>query len=332
MKGISIIICCYNSEERLAKTLECIALQKFNKEIKAELIVVDNNSSDRTIEVAKKTWQKYSPIDITIKIVSEKKPGLIYARNKGVQSAAYDFIIFCDDDNLLFEDFLEVAYELMVTEPKTGIIGSLSILKSESTPPLWFDKYKGYFAVGPQNNTDGIIEGNSPYVFGAGCVIRRSVFIMLEKLNFSFLAVGREGDKLSSGEDVEICYVIKLLGLEIGYSSRLRFYHHLNPQRLNEQYILKLAYHFGYCNILHRPYFWLLNKDVPFYKKNFVWTFLISANIYLISLLNYYIKSPDQQLSKKINLQHAKGRLDGAISLNFKINQYLKDLALKFKL
>ena len=51
-KGISVIICCYNSAERLPKTLEHIFAQKLSNDTIMEVIVIDNASKDTTTAIA----------------------------------------------------------------------------------------------------------------------------------------------------------------------------------------------------------------------------------------------------------------------------------------
>ena len=56
MKGISIIICCYNSAKRLHETLKHLALQQVSDTIHWEVILVNNNSTDATTQIALEIW------------------------------------------------------------------------------------------------------------------------------------------------------------------------------------------------------------------------------------------------------------------------------------
>jgi len=123
--GISVIICCYNSASRIGITLKHIALQKARPNILWEVVVVDNNSIDDTQGVARQEWMQYN-IPVSFKIVSEPKPGLIYARQKGVTAAIYDLLLFCDDDNWLAEDYIANAFEIMATHKNVAVLGGCS--------------------------------------------------------------------------------------------------------------------------------------------------------------------------------------------------------------
>jgi glycosyltransferase involved in cell wall biosynthesis len=110
--GISVIICCYNSSLRLPKTLEYLSNQATGNLFPWEIILVDNNSSDNTSVIATNFWASLD-IDVPLIIVEESKPGLIYARNTGINKANYDFLIFCDDDNWLNKNYLCNVYKIL---------------------------------------------------------------------------------------------------------------------------------------------------------------------------------------------------------------------------
>jgi glycosyltransferase involved in cell wall biosynthesis len=332
MKGVSVIICCYNSALRLPETLRYLSLQKVPANIKWEVIIVNNLSADNTAQVAQLEWTKYDINGVGFKVIDQPLAGLSFAREKGLEEAGYDCLIFCDDDNWLFENYIESAYNLLEQWQDAGIIGGCGISKPETDPPEWFATYSGHYATGPQNNYNGVIEGSSPYVYGAGSVARKSVLEQLKAIDFKPIATDRLNNKLSSGGDVEVCYAIKLLNYNIAYSNDLKFYHFIQKSRLTDQYLLNLVYQFGYCNILHRPYFWLFNPTLPGFKKTWFWTLLISLNIYIISLINSFKKGDHQgEFISRVNVNHAKGRLDAILKLNSTIGKYYRALSGKFK-
>ncbi len=81
-KGVSIIICCYNSAHRLPKTLAHLKTQVVSQIIPWEVIVVDNASTDGTDQVAKTQWGELP--GVPFRVVNEPRPGLSNARNLGV--------------------------------------------------------------------------------------------------------------------------------------------------------------------------------------------------------------------------------------------------------
>src|SRR5260221_7568754 len=87
---ISIIIPAYNEEGHLPACLDAIAAQTLKPD---EVIVVDNNSTDKTVEIAKKY-----PF---VKLLNEKRQGLRYTRNTGLDAATGDVIGRIDTDSIL---------------------------------------------------------------------------------------------------------------------------------------------------------------------------------------------------------------------------------------
>ena len=79
--GFSIIVCCYDSEQRITETLISLSNLIVPDQYSVELIIVDNNSSDNTLEKASSVWEGLGS-KFPIKIVSEPKQGLINARVK----------------------------------------------------------------------------------------------------------------------------------------------------------------------------------------------------------------------------------------------------------
>jgi glycosyltransferase involved in cell wall biosynthesis len=56
--GVSVIICCYNSRERIEKTLDFIFAQEVEGAIPWEIIIVDNASTDDTFLIAQRYLEK----------------------------------------------------------------------------------------------------------------------------------------------------------------------------------------------------------------------------------------------------------------------------------
>lgn len=93
---LTLVIPAYNESRHLKLCLEAVAAQTV---LPDEVLVVDNNSTDSTVKVAKK-------FDF-VKVVSEKKQGIVYARNKGFDSAKYEIIGRIDSDTILPNDWVE---------------------------------------------------------------------------------------------------------------------------------------------------------------------------------------------------------------------------------
>jgi glycosyltransferase involved in cell wall biosynthesis len=236
MDGISVIICCYNSSSRLPQTLQNIADQKIASLFLWELIIIDNASTDNTRDVAGHECLKYK--NLNYKIIEQPLRGLAKAREKGIEEAKYDLVLFCDDDNHLDLNYLERAYCLMKDKPEVGIAGGMAKPKLAYYPGRWIeDMYPG-MAIGARALNDGEID----WVYGAGMVIRKKIFLELRKRNIKFLLSDRVADKQFSGGDSEFCELAKFLGYKVYYTSKLQFFHEMQAHRLKKFFFIKGNY------------------------------------------------------------------------------------------
>jgi glycosyltransferase involved in cell wall biosynthesis len=234
---ISVVICCYNSSGRLAPTIKHLAEQEFNSEIKWEVVIVDNASTDDTNEYALNELSKYQ---FESKVVYESEAGLSNARKKGVKESSGRYILFCDDDNWLDKRYFQLSYDIMESDPKIGMLGGFGEPYIEGLKPKWFDRYQVTYAVGPQHHEEADISYIKAYVYGAGSVVRKELLLLLDKIGFKHVLTDRIGKKMVSGGDNEIGYAMVLLGYKVYYSPRLKFEHYIPQGRLTKEYLLKI--------------------------------------------------------------------------------------------
>lgn len=243
-KGVSVVICCYNSSKVIRQTLLHIIRQKVTDKVNWEVIIVDNASTDNTSDIADRFWKEHNCL-ADFKIVKEQEPGLSAARQKGIDASGFEYIIFCDDDNHLEENFIERAYEVMCNDDKIGVLGGQSIAKFETLPKYWFKDWDNSFAIGKQNDQTGDITWSRGYVWGAAMTIRKTAWKKLISGGFRSKLTDRKGNLLSAGGDTEICYALRNEGWKIYYDDRLKFIHFITGERLKWEYLRKLFRGFG---------------------------------------------------------------------------------------
>jgi glycosyltransferase involved in cell wall biosynthesis len=248
-QGVSVIICCYNSTLRLEPTLTHLFKQRISTTINWEIIVVNNNSTDNTVEKAKNLYAQTAR-DISFRIVEEDKPGLSYARNKGFETAQYDFVLMVDDDNWLSENYVQTVFDDLSENPKAAMVGGLGIAELEGSEPAWFKQYASCYATGPQAEAgDGPIR-TSEELYGAGCALKLSVLQQIREHGFTNILSDRTGSNLMSGGDTELCYAFRLAGYDLLYDKRISFNHFLPQGRVNWKYLRKLFFGFGMTKTL----------------------------------------------------------------------------------
>lgn len=106
----SIIIPAYNAEHTLSKSIESILSQSYTN---FEIIIINDGSTDQTWSLC----QNYAKKDARIKIVNQQNSGPSRARNKGLQKATGDYILFVDSDDLLLKDALKTLAKTIKNHP-----------------------------------------------------------------------------------------------------------------------------------------------------------------------------------------------------------------------
>ncbi len=253
-KGVSVVICSYNGAGMITETLRCLGRQKVPDSLKWEVILVDNASTDGTVETAKSAWKKGN-YRVPLKIVGQPVPGVTAARVKGVNTAAYEYILTCDDDNRLEEHYVDTAFRMMEDNPEIGILGGKGLPVFEAAPPPWFDHFKHHYACGDQYEHEGDITDEKAYVYGAGSIYRKPLWNALKEHGFDLMkAPGRNRGVMTGGEDNMLGFMYTIAGYKIWYSRKLTFSHFIKTEKLNYSYLEKMSCGNGMTSVILDPF------------------------------------------------------------------------------
>ena len=114
---ISVLMPVYNTEKYIAEAIESILSQTFKD---FEFIIVDDCSTDKTLEII----QKYAKIDNRIiALRNEKNLKICKALNKGIEIAKGKYIARMDADDWSYSDRLEKQFKFMEENSEIGISG-----------------------------------------------------------------------------------------------------------------------------------------------------------------------------------------------------------------
>lgn len=297
--GFSIIVCTYNGANRLQPTLENIFKQNIPAGILCELILVDNNSTDNSKEFAKEVVKKFN-YDEKFTYLNESRQGLNYAVKRGITAAKYNWVLLCDDDNHLDVNYISIGAKILKSNNNIGALGGMGIPLFESAKPIWFDQYSGSFAIGAQNNINGKIESKCAAIYGAGSFLRRDILLGFYDAGFQTIMSDRSGNKLTSGGDIERCFLIQLAGFDIWFDKNLVFQHLMPNGRMNWPYYLRLKAGIASGEALLSVYKQILENKylntVAFifgYFKRFIFNLLVFIKFKFLSTLNRSSYSSD---------------------------------------
>lgn len=229
--GISVVCCCHNSERTIEATLYSLFNQELSGEINYEILLIDNGSRDKTVELAETTAQNANAHNF--RIIYEEQIGLIYARMTGIKNVSQPVTLFVDDDNILSFDYISRLLSIFKQHRDVGVIGGYAEPYIQNRQiPAWFFNYQLMFACGPQADSSGKLTGMKQYLYGAGLAFRTKILrdCLLEKM--PPLLTGRSGNLLLRGDDTELCYRCYLSGWNIYYDESLRLRHNIHINRI----------------------------------------------------------------------------------------------------
>ena len=166
MPKFSIIVPVYNVEKYIKKCLDSIFSQSFKD---FEVIVVNDGTKDKSIEIAKK---------YNIKLIEQENKGLSEARNAGVKKASGEYLIFIDSDDYIEKDLLKEINKSLTNNP--DIVRFQAKVIKDDTKTMYHEKeFTGL------NGVDAFKEIVSYHFVEPACfyAIRRDYYV---KNNFSF--------------------------------------------------------------------------------------------------------------------------------------------------
>lgn len=117
----SIITASYNSQETISRTIQSVLDLDF---FDYEYLIIDGNSSDKTVELIESFVSKFKEKGVSFRYVSEKDKGIYDAWNKGIQMATGKWISFLGSDDSYFPNALLVYHSEIQKQTKINYISS----------------------------------------------------------------------------------------------------------------------------------------------------------------------------------------------------------------
>jgi glycosyltransferase involved in cell wall biosynthesis len=192
---VSVVIPAFNEEKYIKKLLLSVINQKVGAD---EIIVIDNNSTDKTAQIAR---------SLGAKVVREAVQGMTPARNRGFNEAKYEIIARCDADAIVSADWIKKIKKNFGKGDIDALSGPVffndsSILKSTFTLPshLAWESFK-------------LISGGKKYLIGPNMSITKDIWEKVKNI------VNPDDTKVH--EDMDISLKISKVHGRIGYDPTL---------------------------------------------------------------------------------------------------------------
>jgi len=254
--SISVVIATYNRCVYLKEALDSLVCQDLPADA-FEIIIVDNNSHDKTPELAASYCNRSEPV---IRYVKELKQGLSFARNRGAQEARGSIVAFTDDDAVADKGWLQGLMSVYRQFPDAGVVGGKIKLTWPVEKPAWLSPNleQSYGALDYGDEIQALRYPKTP--FGGNFSVPRALFLELGGFNE---ALGRTRARLLSSEEVYLCRLIEQRGKQVYYAPQAVVHHTVLPERMSKKYLLKRAYAQGKSNVMveqeigvQQPYVW----------------------------------------------------------------------------
>lgn len=194
MKTISIVIPVYNEAEHIGACLEAIGAQTVTP---LEVIVVDNNSTDSSAYIA----ANYP----FVKLISEKRQGVVHARTSGFNAARGDIIGRIDADTVLPPDWVAQVAGIFATSDISAVSGAAHYYDFAYAGIA--DSLDGYF----RYNLAANLKDNN-FLWAANMAMRRDAWLDVRPY------LCNEG---LMHEDFDLAIHLQELGHEVAYDEKL---------------------------------------------------------------------------------------------------------------
>ncbi len=145
----------------------CISSINSQSKMPFEVIVVDNGSNDKTVEISRK---------LGAKVVKEKKKGISNARNSGAKLAKGELVCFVDADGVLSKNWLRQAERIFQTEKVDSVSGLVFYSHKNALRRFWYNSY--LLVAYPFLLLRQYLFGK-PWIVGNNTVIKKEVFLEL---------------------------------------------------------------------------------------------------------------------------------------------------------
>ncbi|MBV8508401.1 MAG: glycosyltransferase family 2 protein [Alphaproteobacteria bacterium] len=240
MLDASVIVCTHNPRsDYFDRVLDGLRHQTLPLH-RWELLIVDNASRLPLASSCDISWHP------TARHILESELGLAWARQRGIQEASADLIIFVDDDNVLDETYLAEAIKIKQEWPSLGVWGSGSIRGDlEVELPESLREHRNWLPLrevtAPRWSNLAFYEDAMP--MGAGLCVRREIAMAYSQFldQSSIQITDRLGESLVGKGDTEISIVCCNLGLGTGVFPELKLAHLIPRHRVSEEYFVRLA-------------------------------------------------------------------------------------------
>lgn len=233
---ISVVVCTYNRAEHLKVCLESLVVQTADESL-YEVIIVNNNSTDSTLEIA----EKFTGLQPNFRVVTEMKRGLSHARNRGCQEAYGEYVAYIDDDARAYTDWVENIHHFIQRRQDVRVFGGPYFAFFDQKIPDWLPvDFESHFL----GNKERALERFKEWIAGPNMIFRKD---LLAQIGLFPTDLGMVAGKIAYGEDTWVIKKTYDLGLDVFYVPTVIVDHFVHRYKIRLRWMLFSAYKRGLC-------------------------------------------------------------------------------------
>jgi len=221
---LSVLVATHNRARFLAALFESLQAALTALPVRAEIIVVDNASTDDT-EAIIKTWQRQLP---GLLHLVEPQAGKARALNRGLHAARAPLLVFVDDDVTVAPDYLSDVLRFFVEHPHYDAGGGRVRLPPDVTDPELLARVVTYRSL-PLYDGGNVVR-DAKGLAGCNMIVRRRVFDTIGTFD-ERLGPGASG----AHDDADLVARMQAAGIRMGYMPQAIVYHAVDPARFTKQ-------------------------------------------------------------------------------------------------
>lgn len=153
---VTILVACYNEEKGIKDTLKYIEMQDYTGII--NIIVIDNNSNDKTAEIAREFGKE---MNLNLRVIHEPKQGKNYALNAALNEVETEYVITLDADTLLHKFALRNIVSRMLTSPSDvcAVAGTVLVRNSRGNLIARIQEWDYFLGIASIKRLQGLFQG-----------------------------------------------------------------------------------------------------------------------------------------------------------------------------
>jgi glycosyltransferase involved in cell wall biosynthesis len=240
---ISVIVCTFNRDRMFEETVRSI-LECQSDGVDYEVLLLDNNSTDRTREIGVGFAAQYP----RIRYINEPVQGHPHTKNRGIRESRGDIIAFVDDDVFFSPGWLKAVASSFERHPEVACIGGKVLPHFESDRPSWLeDDLLDVYSMALYGEQERELHPPPEFPIGCNMAFRRSVF---EKLGGFPTSLGRKPGNLLSNDETHFLLRVVNSGLKLLYAPEAQVFHRISADRTTQPWLLRRWYWQGISDVV----------------------------------------------------------------------------------